>query len=96
MGFEINSSYAEPLWFAASELRVWDEVFISSCVFSCAKMLRHLLFSRDSCRTVIYQGDLFGRRTSRCFQYLLQQERKCVLSRLGRDAAVDIFKHAPA
>lgn len=37
-------------------------------------------FPRDSCRTVVYQGYLFGRWASRCFQYLLQEELQgCVL-----------------
>lgn len=35
-------------------------------------------FSRDFCRTVIYQRDLFGRWNSRCFQCLPQQECKCM------------------
>lgn len=72
MGFEINSSYAELLWFAASERQM--KSCISSCVFSCAKMLHRSLFSWDFCCTVVYQGDLFGRWTSRCFHYLLQEE----------------------
>lgn len=52
---------------------VFQVVFLSR-----AKKLHHSLFSRDFCRAVVYQGDLLSRWTSRCFQYLLQQERKRV------------------